>query len=602
MRASLRRPAALLAALVTFLPLSACGVFGSDPTPEDAAAQFVAAFAGGDTGTAAAQTDSAESAKALMDKVRGALKPSTVSAQVSHVDAAEGQRNAKAAFQITWDLGRGRLWTYDSAFDLRAEDDVWKVHWEPAVLHPKLGVGQTLAVRGIEAALAPVLDREGVPVLQPERVVSVLFEPAKAGDADAIAGQLAQALSGIDASITAQSILDGAAKVNGQPYQVVALRDPDYQKVRPLIYELQGVRFTAESRLLAADRKLAPTLMPGIRKLVEDQVEGKSGWRVHTVDSAGAEGEELFAKAAQPAKAVQVALSKRVQDAAQGAIAGEQTPSMIVAIEPSSGEVLAVAQNEPADKQGQLALTGRYPPGSTFKIVTAAAALSSGKAGAETPLGCPPTTVVDGREIPNSGKFDKGVVPLRSAFAFSCNTTFADLAVTMAPDELTGMAKRLGLGIDYVMPGATTITGSVPPAANKVERAEDGFGQGKVVASPFGMAVVVAAVAAGSVPKPVLVRGVETKADAVPEPVPGAVLESVRAMMAEVVAGGTAGALQAYGDVRGKTGTAQFGDGTHSHGWFVGYRGDLAFAVLLTDVGQSGTAVQAAGRFLAALG
>ncbi|MGQ0840074.1 penicillin-binding transpeptidase domain-containing protein [Actinokineospora sp.] len=599
MRVSLRRPLAVLAAVVAVLPLSACGVFGSDPSPDDAARQFLAAFAGGDTTSAAQQTDSAESAKALMDKVRGALKPATVIAQVQRVEAAES--TAKATFQITWDLGRGRLWSYDSTFELRTEDSAWKVHWAPTVLHPKLTAQQTVAVQDAEPELAPVLDRDGEPLLAPERVISVLFEPAKAGDANAIAGQLASALSGIDPAITPQSILDGAAKA-GAAYQVVALRDADYQKVRSLIYELPGVRFTAASRLLTVDKKLAPTLLPAIRKLVEEQVEGKSGWRVHTVDGAGAEVEELFAKAAEPAQAVRSGLSKQAQNAAQNAIAGVPTPAMIVAIQPSTGELLAVAQNAPADAEGQLALTGRYPPGSTFKIVTAAAALNSGKVTADTPLGCPGTTVIDGRQVPNSNKFDKGVIPLHSAFAFSCNTTFAELAVTMAPDELTSMAKKLGLGVDFVLPGVTTITGSVPPATGKVERAEDGFGQGKVVASPFGMAIVAATVASGSVPKPVLVRGSETKIDTTPEPVPVAVLGPVRDMMREVVTAGTAGALAPLPDVRGKTGTAQFGDGTRSHGWFVGYQGDLAFAVLITDAGESGPAVQATSRFLGALG
>ncbi|WP_245614470.1 penicillin-binding transpeptidase domain-containing protein [Actinokineospora inagensis] len=591
---------ALLIALVAVLPLAGCGLFGSDPKPEDAASQFVAAFAGGDTASASAQTDAADSAKALMDKVRGALKPATVMAQVNRVDTTDN--TATATYHLTWDLGHNRLWSYDSKFELRLQDEKWKVHWEPAVLHPKLAAQQTLAVQDNDAQLAPLLDRDGQAVMQPDRVVSVVFEQAKAGDATAIAGQLAKALGGIDPTITAQGILDGAAKANGQPYPVVSLRDADYQKVKAQIYDLAGVRFTASTRLLPLDKKFAPALLPSLRKLVEDQVQGKSGWRVYTVDSAGKEGEELYAKAAEPAKAVQLALSTKVQNAAQAAIAGEKTPSMIVAIQPSTGDVLAVAQNTPADQQGTLALTGRYPPGSTFKIVTAAEAVASGKATADTPLGCPGTTVVDGREIPNSNKFDKGVIPMRNAFAFSCNTTFAQLALAMGPDELTQMAKKLGLGLDFVIPGVTTVTGSVPSASGQTERAEDGFGQGKVVASPFGMAVVAATVASGSVPKPVLVHGSETKIDSTPDPVPGAVLDSVRGMMAEVVATGTATALKPLGDVRGKTGTAQFGDGTHSHGWFVGYKGDLAFAVLLTDVGQSTTAVQAAGRFLTSVG
>jgi cell division protein FtsI/penicillin-binding protein 2 len=293
-------------------------------------------------------------------------------------------------------------------------------------------------------------------------------------------------------------------------------------------------------------------------------------------------------------------LSTGVQNAAQGAVAAEPTPSMIVAMQPSTGELLAVAQNGAADAQGPVALMGRYPPGSTFKIVTAAAALTAGTVVNATPVGCPAVITVQGREIPNSGRFDKGTIPLSSAFAFSCNTTFADLATKMAPDDLTNMARGLGLGADFVMPGATTVTGAVPPATNVVERAEDGFGQGKVVASPFGMAVVVSTVATGRVPLPTLLRGQPTTVDSTPPPVSPQVIVGVREMMLEMAR--TTPALAAFPDLRGKTGTAQFGDGTHSHGWFVGYRGDLAFAVLLTDAGVSSKAVAAAARFLAAVG
>jgi cell division protein FtsI/penicillin-binding protein 2 len=60
-------------------------------------------------------------------------------------------------------------------------------------------------------------------------------------------------------------------------------------------------------------------------------------------------------------------------------------------------------------------------------------------------------------------------------------------------------------------------------------------------------------------------------------------------------------ALKAFPGLRGKTGTAQYGDGTHAHGWFVGYRGDLAFAVLLTGAEKSSKAVAAAARFLSGL-
>ncbi len=592
-----------LAAIVSLMPLSAgCGLFGSDgPGPDAAAREFLATFAGGDTANASAKTDSAEAARKLMDKVRGSIKPASVTSDVQKVDGGDGAK-ALAQYTLTWDLGRYRRWTYSGELELRKDGDNWKVHWSPSVIHPKLAEQQSIAVQDLQPTLAPVLDRDGEILLEPNQVVSVLLDRKKAGDLPAVAGKLAEALNGLDNTITQQSIIDGAtATQEGQPYLVVALREGDYQQVKPLIYELPGVRFTSGPRLLAADKKFAPQLVPGIRKVVEDQVAGKAGWRVVTVDLAGADVEELYAKAAEPAQAISATLSRRTQNAAQAALASVPTSAMMVVMQPSTGEILAVAQNPVADKEGAIALSGRYPPGSTFKMITATAALESGKVTADTMVGCPGTTTIDGRVIPNSGKFDKGTIPLHSAFAFSCNTTFATLAVDLPQDGLTNAARKLGIGVDFVVPGITTVTGSVPPASGTTERAEDGFGQGKVVTSPFGLALVVSTVATGTMPKPSLVRGTETKVDTTPEPVEAPVLDAVRAMMREVITEGTAGALKPYGDVRGKTGTAQFGDGTHSHGWFAGYRGDLAFATLIVDAGESGKAVQATARFLAAL-
>jgi cell division protein FtsI/penicillin-binding protein 2 len=216
---------------------------------------------------------------------------------------------------------------------------------------------------------------------------------------------------------------------------------------------------------------------------------------------------------------------------------------------------------------------------------------------------CPGKTTIDGRRVvPNSNEFDKGTIPLHSAFAFSCNTTFAQLAVDMPADLLTSTAKKLGLGVDFELPAVTTVTGSVPPASDVVERAEDAFGQGKVVASPFGMALVTATVAKGTMPTPGLLKGHETKADAKPDTVPATVLDPVRQMMREVVTSGTATQLADIPELRGKTGTAQFGDGVNSHGWFVGYRGDVAFATLVLGANSSVPAIDVSGKFLRAAG
>jgi cell division protein FtsI/penicillin-binding protein 2 len=209
---------------------------------------------------------------------------------------------------------------------------------------------------------------------------------------------------------------------------------------------------------------------------------------------------------------------------------------------------------------------------------------------------------IGGREVPNNDRLDLGTVPLATAFARSCNTTFAQLAADGGAGDLTAAARRLGLGADYVVPGATTVTGLVPPADDVVRRAADGFGQGEVLASPLGMALVAATVANGSPVTPQLVKDRPTQVLVPPEAPQPAEVDGLRAMMRQVVVAGTASQLAPLGEVSGKTGTAQFGAGERAHGWFVGYRGDLAFAVLLVDAGSSAPAVEVAGRFLRALG
>ncbi|MBK1786732.1 penicillin-binding transpeptidase domain-containing protein [Prauserella cavernicola] len=582
--------------------VSGCGVFGG-PEPGDAVDEFIAALAEGDTAAAAALTDSPEVAKGALDQVRGALEPKSVEGSVGSV-AEEGDGGATVDYRFDWGLGDDRRWSYDAQAQLHEVDGEWKLRWAPTVLHPELGIQQGLALRTETAPPAPVLDRDGAPLLQADTVIGVVVDGQAAGDElDAVAGRLARELGRIEPSITKRSILDGVKGTEqGTGYLAASLRSADYQRIKPAIYELAGVRFTSEERLLSAERGLGSQVLPAIRSAVAERIAGRQGWRVVTTDPTGAEIDELHAERARPADAVSATLSLGAQRAAEDALDGVPGVAAIVALRPDSGELLAIAQNEAADEQGAIALTGRYPPGSTFKIATAAAAMSAGEAGPDTRVDCPPTTTIEGRRIPNDDEFGLGKVPLHTAFARSCNTTFARLAVDLPPDALTTAARDLGIGADFVIPGITTITGSAPAADDVVQRAENGFGQGTTLASPFGMAVAAGTVAAGQTPVPSLLTGERTEAKHLGEPLAPDVLDALRAMMREVVTDGTATALAGLPGVHGKTGTAQFGDGTRSHGWFAGYQGDVAFSVLCVDAGSSRPAVEAAQRFLGALG
>lgn len=599
-----RAPLAALVPLTLVGALTSCGLLGGGAAPQDTAQEFVRAVASGDTAAASQLTDHPAEAAALLDKIRGALEPTAVRAELDQVrDSGVGA--ASASYTATWTLGEGREWSYPASFDLTHTDDKakpWLVRWSPTVLHPKLSAGQSVQVREEQPQPAPIVDRDGAPLLEPQRVVAVLLYRDQAGDLAAVAAALAARLSQFDAGITQQSIVDGAAKTpTGNGYPVAVLREPDYQAVKDAIYDLPGVRFSAQTRMLAPDRDFAKHVLPTIRTAVEGQLAGRPGWKVVTLDAAGADVDTLHETPPNPGTTVRVTLSRQVQAAAEAAVAPIAQQAVIVALQPSTGEVLAVAQNAATDAAGPIALTGRYPPGSTFKVVTATAALESGSVNADSPVPCPGATVVGGRRIPNNDEFDLGTVPLHTAFARSCNTTFAQLAAGLPAQALPDAARQLGLGVDFVMAGATTVTGSVPANDDTVARAEAGFGQGNLVASPFGMALMTATVAKGAMPTPTLVRGTTTTADAAAPSVPAGVVDALRAMMREVVTGGTARAVAGLGEVYGKTGTAQFGDGTHSHGWFVCYRGDLAFAVLVVDAGTSAPAVQVAGRFLAAV-
>jgi hypothetical protein len=598
-----RRLLVLLTALAVLAVTAGCGLFGDDG-PDDAAAAFLAAWSAGDDAGAAALTDDPAAAGVLLAATRAALMPQGLVAEPAQVRTATDR--AVASVDVAWDLGQGRTWSYLGELELRpapGAERSWLVHWAPTVVHPELAARQRLALRTEAPQPAPVVDRAGVPLLAATPVVTVLLDRLAAGDLPAVTGALAAALSPIDRQITQQTITDGAARTpDGQAYPVAVLRDTDYQGVKSRIYDLPGVRFTSSERLLAPDAGFARTVLPGVRTEMAAQLDGVPGWSVLVVDDTGGAIRALAEEAARPGSTVTIGMDRALQTAAEDAVEPLAQQTMLVAVAPTTGDLLAVAQNGPADAEGALALTGRYPPGSTFKVVTATAAVTEAGLTAATPVACPGSIVIGGRPVPNADRFDLGTVPLRTAFARSCNTTFAQLGSQLSPTALPTAALGLGLGADYAVPALTTVTGSVAASADPVQRAENGFGQGQVLASPLGMALMTATVASGAPVVPQLIRGRPTEV-VVPAPAPpAAALEQVRPMMRAVVTEGTAARLARFGEVSGKTGTAEFTNDGRAHGWFVGYRGDVAFAVLVVDGGSSGPAVEVAERFLAAIG
>jgi len=559
--------------------------------PEPVAAAFFAALAAGNTGAAADLSDKPTEARSALTEAWSGLQATGLDAMILSSKYAED--TGSVTYRYTWHLPKNRTWTYDGQLNMLRDEGRWEVRWSATGLHPNLGEHQTFALRADAPPRASVNERGGTDVLVPGYLYHYTLDAKAAklggGGLMATAIAVADALRPFDPTIDAQTLAEQASS-SEKPLDLITLRKSDRDQVAAAIGNRQGVVITPQPELLPTDDRFAPAIIDQVKKSVVNELDGEAGWRVESVNQNGAEVDVLNEVPGAPSPSVTISLDRAVQDSAQDAVNMVGRKAMIVAIKPSTGEILAVAQNSAADADGPTATSGLYPPGSTFKIVTAGAAIDRDMATPNTLLACPGHMDIGQRTIPNYGGFDLGTVPMSRAFASSCNTTFAELASRMPPKGLTTAAAQYGIGTDYVVDGITTVTGSVPPTVNLTERTEDGFGQGKVLVSPFGMALAAATVAAGKTPVPQLIEGRPTEVTGDATPISPKMLDGLRPMMQLVVTNGTATDLKGTGDVRGKTGEAEFNGG--SHAWFAGYRGDLAFAALIVGGGSSEYAVR----------
>ena len=556
--------------------------------PEPTAEKFFAALATGDTAAAAELSDRPAEARQALNEAWAGLQATHLDAQILGSKYAED--TGSITYRYTWHLPKDRTWTYDGQLNMVRDEGRWEVRWSATGLHPKLGEHQTFALRADPPPRASVIERGGTEVLVPGYLYHFALDAkAAGGELMSTARAVVDALRPFDNTLDPQRLAEQASS-SKEPLNLITLRQADHDRVAVAIGALPGVVVTPQAELLPTDDTFAPAILTEVKKAVVDELNGQAGWRVVTVNQNGVDVDVLNEVPGAPAPSVRISLDRAVQNAAQHAVNTTGKQAMIVAIKPSTGEILGVAQNAGADLEGPIATTGLFPPGSTFKMVTAGAAIERDMATPNTLLPCPGTMDIGHRTMPNYGGFDLGTVPMSRAFASSCNTTFAELASRMPPRGLTMAAAKYGIGTDYVIEGLPTVTGSVPPTVNLAERTEDGFGQGKVVVSPFGMALAAATVAAGKTPVPQLIEGRQTTVTGDQTPISQKMLDGLRPMMRLVVTNGTAKDLQGSGDVRGKTGEAEFAGGSHS--WFAGYRGDMAFAALIVGGGSSEYAVR----------
>ncbi|WP_280317566.1 penicillin-binding transpeptidase domain-containing protein [Nocardia wallacei] len=571
------------------LALAACSGNKSTDRLNTTVHTFADALNRDDIPAAAAVTSDPAAASGVLGPLYDSLGKD-VHFEVDMVDKTDD--SATFTLVATWKLGPGgkNQWTYQTTGNATESGDNWKIRWNPATVAPGLESGPLGYGTVAPDPPARVLDRTGAELLTQQVVTLVNVAPG--ADTEA----LAALLNPIEASITKGALDTELAGAQGKPVTAIALRQADLDPIQQRLAALPNVTLAPQTRLLTTDKTLTSPTLSGLSELWQTETDAASGWVVRAQTPGGAQ--RVGGQDPRPVADIPGTLDIGMLRDADAALEPIPTPAAMVVMQPSTGNVLAMAQNPAADAQGPIALTGLYPPGSTFKTVTVSAALQAGQVTPDSPVACRGTENIEGRQIPNDNNFDLGTVPLHTAFARSCNTTMGRLAVGLPPDGLTAAAAQLGLGIDFTAPGMTTVTGKVPTADTPALRVEEGIGQGKVTATPFGMALVAASLAHGSVPAPTIVAGKPGTPDRTPQPLPATVADQVKTMMRETVTDGTATRLRDIPDLLGKTGTAEYIDDKHAHGWFVGIRGDLALAVFVSDAGSSDPAVEAAGRFL----
>lgn len=334
----------------------------------------------------------------------------------------------------------------------------------------------------------------------------------------------------------------------------------------------------------------------GVEAAMEENLRGSAGTSRVEVNAVGRVMRELDREEGIPGDNLQLTVNHALQNFCEARLLGESAATVI--IDPRNGDILALASaptfdpnkfvrgisakdykallEDPYRPLPNKSTQGIYPPGSTFKMVTALAALEAGLIKPDDTFTCRGFTEVGSRRFHCWSRGGHGRVDLVRSLRESCDVYYYELSQIVGIERIAVMARKLGLGARYDLPLSSVAEGVVP---DRIWKAQSGkgdwligdtlnatIGQGYVLASPLQLAVMTARIASGTRIEPRLVRAV----DGVEQPVRGLEpldinpvhLEVVRQGMYEVVNGqrGTGGSSRVVAEglrMAGKTGTSQ---------------------------------------------
>jgi hypothetical protein len=272
------------------------------------------------------------------------------------------------------------------------------------------------------------------------------------------------------------------------------------------------------------------------------------------------------------------------EQAAQSAVHRHKNSSMVV-IQPSTGKILAVANNAGFN---DFALTAAVAPGSTMKTVTSTALFNEGVLTPASNVACPKSFTVQGITYHNDkGETESPSTPFITDFAQSCNNAFSTQWQYLTNGRLAETARKY-YGLDQKWDiGIGTLSASyfnAPPSASGAELAQEAFGEGQLTASPLAMASIAATIDNGGFKQPYLVAGGPM---VTARPLPVRTDAWMKELMRAVVTGGTAAQIGFGADVYAKTGTADIDRQGRPNSWLIAFEPskDVAVACLVVNAG-----------------
>jgi cell division protein FtsI/penicillin-binding protein 2 len=639
-------PRRLLAVLLGLtVVLGGCTSRGSDSGQDlDAARQAAAGLAAGLTNTdlthVAFTGATGFEVDALFQPLLRGMGPVPPKVEVRDVTASGTA--ATATLGVSWTFpGVPQPWAYTTTAQLSRTEGQWKPTWAPAVLAPQLDGANRLSQHRLYPERGELRGEQGDPIVTSRAVVRIGIDTSElAADRQPSSARRLAKLVGIDPTAYAKRVQ--AAGKSAFVEAIILRAADDHRPANNTVAAIPGALAIDDDLMLAPSHDFARALigsvgdataeivqaskgavvtgdqvgLSGLEKRYDAQLRGTPGVQVQIVPdpaqggsssgaspSASPSASATASPSADPGasttvfevkpvagKPLTTTLNVDLQKVAERIVAGAKPAAALVALRPSTGAVLAAANNAGANGQA-LATTGQIAPGSTFKVASSLALLRAGLT-PDSKVSCPKTVDVDGRTYKNYNDYPSGhlgTIPLRTAVAQSCNTAFVGQRDKLGSGDLAAAAASLGLGTDYDV-GFPSFFGQVPKGGSETAKAEAMFGQGTVLASPLAMAAVASSVQAGHTVLPNLIEG--QKATSTATPITKQEAAQLKQMMRAVVTSGSGGRLESLPGpaVIAKTGTAEYGSKAplKTHAWMIAAQGDLAVAVFVQD-GDSGS-------------